>query len=259
LLFTNKYYQNIICDELNIYWLISTSTFRHSYFGEFYIEVDNKIRKVLNMSTVLQAKERKEFRKSEVKKLRMNGKIPAVIYGAKVENQPVSINSADLTKTLRLVGRNGIISLDVNGNQHDVILTDYQEDIMKKEIIHADFLAVDKSSKINVNIRLVLVGEAAGVKDGGVLQQPLYEISITAAATNIPQQVEVDISNLKVGETITIADIPSAGAFVINHDDEEVVASILPPKQEEEINSGEQQEAGPPDNEEGRETKPAGE
>jgi large subunit ribosomal protein L25 len=211
------------------------------------------------MSTVLQANERKEFRKSAVKQLRNNGSIPAVIYGAKVESKPVTVSSADLTKTIRSVGRNGIITLNVNGNQHDVILTDYQEDVMKKEIIHADFLAVDKSSKINVNVRLVLVGDAAGVKDGGVLQQPLHEISITAKAADIPGQVEIDISNLQVGETITIADIPSAGAFTINHDDEEVVASILPPKQEEEINSGEQQENGPPDHEEGRETQTSGE
>jgi large subunit ribosomal protein L25 len=219
----------------------------------------NKNRKVKNMSTVLQANERKEFRKSEVKQLRNNGNIPAVIYGAKVESKPVTVNSADLTKTIRAVGRNGIITLDVNGNKQEVILTDFQSNFMKNEITHVDFLAVDKSSKINVNVKLSLVGEAAGVKDGGVLQQPLHEISITAKAANIPQQVEIDVTNLQVGETITIADIPSAGAFSINHDDAEVVASILPPKQEEEINSGEQQEDGPPDQEEGRETEPSGE
>jgi large subunit ribosomal protein L25 len=211
------------------------------------------------MSTVLQAEERKELRKSELKKIRKNGRIPAVIYGAKVESKPVSVDSTDLTKTIRSVGRNGVISLDVGGKKHDVVLTNYQEDVMKKEIIHVDFLAVDKSSKINVEVRLVLVGDAAGVKDGGVLQQPLHEISVTATPVNIPQQVEVDVSNLQVGETITIADIPTAGAFTINHNDDEVVASILPPKAEEEINAGEQQEEGHPDNEEGRETEPIGE
>jgi large subunit ribosomal protein L25 len=211
------------------------------------------------MSTVLQAEERKELRKSELKKIRKNGRIPAVIYGAKVESKPVSVDSTDLTKTIRSVGRNGVISLDVGGQKHDVVLTNYQEDAMKKEIIHVDFLAVDKSSKINVEVRLVLVGDAAGVKDGGILQQPLHEISVTATPVNIPQQVEVDVSNLQVGETITIADIPTAGAFTINHNDDEVVASILPPKAEEEINAGEQQEEGHPDNEEGRETEPIGE
>jgi len=206
------------------------------------------------MSTVLHAKERKELRHSALRKIRENGNIPAIIYGAKVESKPVFVSSADLTKTIRTVGRNGVISLDVDGSKHDVVLTDYQEDFIKNEIIHVDFLAVDKSSKINVEVRLVLVGDAAGVKDGGVLQQPVHQISITSTPDNIPPQIEVDITNLQVGETVLVGDIPSAGAFTINHEDEEVVASILPPKQEEEINAGEQQEEGHPDNEEGRET-----
>jgi large subunit ribosomal protein L25 len=208
------------------------------------------------MSTVLQAKERKEFRHSALKKIRTSGNIPAIIYGNKMDNKPVFVSSADLTKTIRQVGRNGVISLDVEGSKQDVILTEYQEDSFKKEILHVDFLAVDKSSKINVDVRLVLVGEAAGVKDGGVLQQPIHQISITSTPDNIPQQIEVDVANLQVGETVTMGDIPSAGAFTINHEDDEVVASILPPKQEEEINAGEQQAPGHPDNEEGRETTP---
>jgi large subunit ribosomal protein L25 len=211
------------------------------------------------MSTVLQAKERTELRHSALKQLRNNGNIPAVVYGAKVESKPVFVSSADLTKTIRTVGRNGIISLDIDGNKHDVILSDYQEDSFKKEILHVDFLAVDKSSKINVQVRLALVGEAIGVKDGGVLQQSVHELSITSTPDNIPQVIEVDISNLQVGETVLVGDIPEVGGFTINHEDEEVVASILPPRQEEEINSGEQQQAGHPDNEEGRETTPVGE
>ncbi|WHY86398.1 50S ribosomal protein L25/general stress protein Ctc [Neobacillus novalis] len=210
------------------------------------------------MSTVLQAKERKELRHSALKKIRDNGGIPAVIYGATVDSKPVFVSSIDLTKTIRAVGRNGVISLDVDGSKQDVVLTDFQEDFIKKEIIHVDFLAVNKSSKINVNVRLDLVGEAAGVKDGGVLQQPVHELSITSTPDNIPQQIEADISNLQVGETLTIADILYQGSFTINHEAEEVVASILPPRQEEEINSGEQQEEGHPDNEEGRETTPVG-
>ncbi|WP_462409998.1 50S ribosomal protein L25/general stress protein Ctc [Neobacillus sp. Marseille-QA0830] len=210
------------------------------------------------MSTVLQAKERKELRRSDLKKHRVNGDIPAVVYGRKVASQPVFVSSADLTKTIRAVGRNGIISLDIDGRKQDVILSDYQEDNIKREILHVDFLAVDKSSKITVDARLALTGDAAGVKDGGVLQQPLYQLSITATADQIPQQIEMDISNLQVGETLTIADIPYQGDFTINHEADEVIASILPPKQEEEINAGEQQEGGHPDNEEGRETEPVG-
>lgn len=211
------------------------------------------------MSTVLQAKERKDLRTSELRRIRETGNIPAVVYGRKVESKPVFVSSADLTKTIRNVGRNGVISLDIDGSTHDVVLSDYQEDFIKKEIIHVDFLAVDKSSKINVTVRLVLTGEAAGVKDGGVLQQPVHELSITSTPSEIPQQIEVDVTNLQVGETLKVSDILYQGSFTINHEEEEVIVSILPPKQEEEINAGEQQEGGHPENEEGRETEPEGE
>jgi large subunit ribosomal protein L25 len=209
------------------------------------------------MSAVLQATERKDIRRSELKRMRNNGNIPAVIYGSKVESKSLFVSSADLTKTIRAVGRNGVISLDMGGSKQDVILSAYQEEPLKKEIIHVDFLAVDKTSKITVDVRLALVGEAIGVKDGGVMQQPLHQLSVTTTADNIPQQIEVDVANLQVGDTLYVRDIPTMG-MTINHEESEVVASILPPKVEEEINAGEQQEGGHPDNEEGRETEPEG-
>ncbi|MBL4954207.1 50S ribosomal protein L25/general stress protein Ctc [Neobacillus sp. OS1-32] len=210
------------------------------------------------MSTVLQAQERKDMRRSALKKIRDNGNIPAVIYGARVENKPVFVSSADLTKTIRQSGRNGIISLDVDGHKVDVILSDYQADSINGQIIHIDFLAVDKKSNITVDVRLVLTGEAAGVKDGGVLQQVLHELPITTTPDQIPPQIEVDVTNLQVGETTTVGDILHQGDFTINLEDDTVIASILPPKQEEEINAGEQQEGGHPVHEEGRETEPLG-
>ncbi|EIJ80086.1 50S ribosomal protein L25/general stress protein Ctc [Bacillus methanolicus PB1] len=206
------------------------------------------------MSVVLQAKERTEFRKSNLKKLREQGNIPAVIYGIGIDSKPIYVNAGELIKTIREVGRNGIISLNINGGQHKVMLGEYQEDPLKKELIHADFRAVDMSSEIDADVRIDLVGEAAGVKDGGVLQQPLHSLSITAKPGDIPNSVEVDVTNLQVGETLTIADIKMDKPYRINHDEEEVICSILPPKQEEEISSGEKQDGGIPENEEGRET-----
>lgn len=207
------------------------------------------------MSSVLQATERSEFRNSALTKLRNEGNIPAVVYGSNVGSKAVYLSGADFTKTIREVGRNGVLSLNVDGDMINVMLTDYQADPIKREIIHADFLAVDMSKEIDANVRIALIGDATGVKDGGVLQQPLFEVSITATPADIPASIEVDITNLGVAETITIGDIKMNHRFQINHEDDETIVSILPPRQEEEINTGEQQEAGTPDNVEGRETK----
>ena len=154
------------------------------------------------MKTVLLAKERKELRHSELKEIRDNGNIPAIIYGADMESKSVFVSSIDFTKTIRTVGRNGVISLDVDGSKFEVVLTEYQEDAIKKEIKHVDFLVVNKSSKITVTVKLALIGDAAGVKDGGVMQQTFHELAITSTPGNIPQQIEVDVTNLQVGENI---------------------------------------------------------
>lgn len=207
------------------------------------------------MSTALQAIERTEFRNSALTKIRSEGNIPAVVYGNKLESKPIYINGADFIKTMREVGRNGVFPLDLNGKKLNVILTDYQADPIKNDIVHADLLAVDMSKEINANVRIALVGEAEGVKDGGVLQQSLHEASVTATPANIPQAIEVDVTSLQVGETITIGDIKNANGYEINDDPEQTIVSILPPKVEEEIDTGEEQDKGIPENEEGRETE----
>jgi large subunit ribosomal protein L25 len=206
------------------------------------------------MSEVLAAKERTDFRKSNLRMLREQGSIPAVVYGVNMESKSVEIVGKELIKTIRDNGRNGIISLDVAGNSCDVILTDYQTDPINKEILHADFLAVDMNTEVQVQVRVQLDGEAAGVKDGGVLQQPLHEVSISATPDHIPQAIHVDVASLQVGEHYTIADISMDHSFSINHDVDEVIVSILPPKVEKEISTGEQQDGGIPDHLEGRET-----
>lgn len=208
------------------------------------------------MSTVLHAKERTDKRRGTLTKIRKEGNVPAVVYGAKKENTLIFLSETDLMKTIKDVGRNGVISLDVNGNKQNVVLTDYQIDPLKNGFVHVDFLAVDMTKEITADVRLALVGDAAGVKDGGVMQQSLFELSVTAKPADIPPTIEVDVTNLQVNETINVGDIRVP--FTINHADDEVVASILPPRQEAEISSGEKQEEGIPENEEGRETKASG-
>lgn len=208
------------------------------------------------MSSVLAAKERSNTnkRRSFLTELRGNGEFPAVIYGNKNDSTAISVNSADFLKTIKKVGRNGIISLDVNGKAYNVMLTDYQKDPLKNEIFHADFLIVDLSAELNAQVRINLIGDSAGVKDGGVMQQSLHELSVTAKPQEIPEAIDVDVTELQVGQVITIGEIKKNYKISINHEDEEVIASVLAPRQEEEINTGEQQDGGVPENEEGRET-----
>ena len=106
------------------------------------------------MSTVLQAKERKEGRRSDLTNLRNEGNVPAVVYGAKLGSKSIYLNEMDLLKTIKDVGRNGVIALDVDGNKQNVILTDFQKDPLKNGFVHVDFLAVDMSKELTTDVEL---------------------------------------------------------------------------------------------------------
>lgn len=203
--------------------------------------------------TTINATTRTKFTNSAKRKIREAGQIPAVIYGKASESKAVAIDSIELIKTLRDEGKNSIINLSVEGTSHDVMLYDMQTDSLKNEIVHADFHIVDMQSAVEVEVPIQLIGDSRGVKDGGVLQQPLYLVTISAKPGKFPQSIEVDIENLEVNETILIKDLPKNNDYTFIQDEEQVVASILPPLQEQEIDSGEEQEAGTPVNEEGRE------
>ncbi|RID84485.1 50S ribosomal protein L25/general stress protein Ctc [Peribacillus asahii] len=206
------------------------------------------------MSHVLVAKERTDFKQSTLRELRENGEIPAVVYGSENGSQAISVNYADLKKTLKEIGRNGIISLQCQGEEYQVMLSEYQSDPLKHEMYHADFLIVDMSEEVQANVRVNLVGQSIGVKDGGVLQQSLHEVTVTATPGNIPESIDVDVTELEVNETLYISDLNMKQGVTLNHSGDEVVASVLAPRQEREISTGEQQESGIPTNEEGRET-----
>lgn len=188
------------------------------------------------MSVSLQAKKRDNLSRGFTKQLRKEGKIPAVVYGKNQSPVTVSVDQVELLKTVRDEGRNAIISLNIEGGDTvDVMLHDYQADPVKDQIIHADFYAVDLSEEIDVHVPIRLEGEAIGVKEGGVLQQPLYEIEIRVKPREIPDDIVVDVTDLKIGDSISVADLPSSEQYEYLDDPETVIVSIVPPDTADDI------------------------
>ncbi|MBM7704913.1 50S ribosomal protein L25/general stress protein Ctc [Metabacillus iocasae] len=199
------------------------------------------------MSTLLQANERNEFKNSARRKIREEGNFPAVVYGNKVDSKSIYLNSAEFIKTIRESGRNGVLTLQVNSEKYSVMLHDIQTDPLKNEIVHADFQVIDMSKDIEATVNVVLVGEAAGTKEGGVLQQSLHEVTVKGLPKDIPSEIQIDVTNLGVNDTITLEEATVAKNIEITHNLTDTVASILPPRQEEDINSGEQQDSADED------------
>jgi large subunit ribosomal protein L25 len=198
---------------------------------------------VNKMSISIQANKRTDFKNSTNRKIRDEGNFPAVVYGNKTESTPIYLNSADFIKTIREAGRNGVLTLQVEKQKYSVMLHDIQTDPLKNEIVHADFQVVDMKKEIDTEVSLSLVGEAKGTKEGGVLQQSLYEISLKGLPQDIPSSIDVDVSDLGINDTITVGDIKVDKKLEITHNAEDTVASVLPPQQEEEPDSGEVQDA----------------
>lgn len=188
------------------------------------------------MAIKLKAAKREDLKTSATKQLRNEGQVPAVLYGKDKETSPISVNSIDLVKTVRDEGRYAIITLDVESDKPvDVMLHDYQMDVLKNELIHADFYIVDMSEEMDVEISIHLEGDAAGAKEGGILQQPLFELVVRAKPNNIPDAIEVNVSELNIGDMITVADLPKSDKYEILEEEDTTIATVLPPLDEEEL------------------------
>ncbi|WP_354680359.1 50S ribosomal protein L25/general stress protein Ctc [Macrococcoides caseolyticum] len=172
--------------------------------------------------------------KGELNNIRNEGKIPAVVYGYGASNTSVKVDEPEFVKVIREVGRNGVIELGVGSKAIKVMVSDYQIDPLKNKVTHIDFLAVNMKSELTVDVVVNLTGEAQGVKEGGVVQQPLFQLSVTATPDEIPETIEVDVTELNIGDSIMVGDLKADKAYTINNEDDEAIVSVVPPTVESE-------------------------
>ncbi|MBY6271167.1 50S ribosomal protein L25/general stress protein Ctc [Caldibacillus debilis] len=183
------------------------------------------------METVLTAKRRTDLRKSATNRLRREGYIPGVLYGKEAGNIPIYVSKGEFLKTVSKEGRNRLLNLEVDGKKWNVLIQETQEHPLKKELIHVDFFAVDLSAEIRTEVPVVLTGEPVGTKQGGILQQVLFEMEITTKANEIPNAIEVDVSHLDIDDTVVVGDVLDRyKKYKIHHEPDEVIATLLPPE-----------------------------
>lgn len=188
------------------------------------------------MGVSLQAKLREDLSRGATNELRNSGYIPAIVYGKDKEAKTVSVDNIELLKTVRDEGRNAIISLEIEKSEPvDVMLHEYQTDPVKGDVIHVDFYVVDMTEEMDVEVAVRLEGNPTGVGEGGVLQQPLYELQVRAKPRNIPEEIVIDVSELAIGESLSVADIKATGDYELIDDPETTVAVVLAPDSEEEV------------------------
>ncbi|MFD1780780.1 50S ribosomal protein L25 [Fredinandcohnia salidurans] len=177
--------------------------------------------------SMLVAEKRKETKKTVLKRLRSEGKIPAVVYGRAIHTESILINNTDLRNVIKTVGRNGIFSLNLDGTSKNVILRDYQSNPVTKEIIHVDLLQVNQNTEIDTRVSVILKGTSNGEKVGGVARQFVHELEITAKVNDLPDFIEIDITEFEIGHSVRVADIKKEYSnCTIKHEDDETIVSI---------------------------------
>lgn len=179
------------------------------------------------MTIKLKAQKRDVFGK-QLKKIREAGQVPVVVYGAKQEATPLLVDTKEFVKVLSEAGESSIVSLDMGGSGHDVLIHEVQYHPIKGQPIHVDLYVVQQDKKIEVDVPLVFEGVAPAVKElGGNLVKVMHELPIEALPKDLPHDIKIDVSGLATLDSqILVKDIKLPAGVVALAEPEEVVVSI---------------------------------
>jgi len=186
----------------------------------------------------LKVKLRDRTGKEYVKKLRKNGVLPAVLYGPHLKKSlPLQIDIKELHSFLSQSDKAKIITLEITDQktdkQHNVIIKDSQWDLIKGDLQHLDFYAVTRGETVTTTVPISFVGKSQGEKIGGIVEHLVRELEIECLPKGLPSVIEVDITPLELGDSLSVRDIKvPSGIKVLTHP-QELVVSVVPPAKEE--------------------------
>jgi large subunit ribosomal protein L25 len=185
-------------------------------------------------TNVLDAQPRSAGNKNEARRVRKGGKIPAVVYGAGKDAVPVSVDPRQVSRILHSTsGHNTIFDLAVDGERSKAMIVDWQYEPIKGALLHIDLKRIAMDQKLTVMVPIVLKGEAVGVKQqGGILEQVLREVEIECLPSDIPSQIEADVSELVFGKVLRVSELPHGEKLRFLTDPNQPVAHVTSVKEE---------------------------
>jgi large subunit ribosomal protein L25 len=186
-------------------------------------------------TATLNATARTDVGKGAARKLRASLRIPGVVYGHHREATPLAIDARELEKLLGSIATGTtVVELNLGGRMSKTLIREIQRHPFKRQVLHIDFQELVAGEKITVNVPIHLVGTAAGVKDGGTVEEVMREVSVEVDPANIPSHFEIDISALGINDSVHVSDIKVPAGVEILEDLEATVAVVAPPRVEEE-------------------------
>lgn len=185
-------------------------------------------------TNVLEAHPRPSGNKNEARRVRRDGKIPGVVYGAGKDSLAVTVDPRQVLRILHSeTGHNTIFDLTLDGDHTKAMIVDWQFEPIKGKLLHIDLKRIAMDRTLKVNVPIVLKGEAEGVKtQGGILEQMFREVELECLPGNIPSGIELDVTSLTFGKVLRVSDLPASDKWKFLSDPNQPVAHITSVKEE---------------------------
>jgi large subunit ribosomal protein L25 len=181
--------------------------------------------------TILSAELRTERGSGPAGRLRRDGRIPAVVYGLDADNVAVSVPVRDLNHILASeTGANTMITLDVGGEHVLTLARQIHRNPVRGDLEHVDFIRIRRDTAVAAEVPLALEGDSPGVRDGGMLEQQLFTLTVEAKPADIPTGITLDVSGLEMGDQLHVRDVPLPSGVTTPQDPDEVVVVVAVPR-----------------------------
>ena len=184
---------------------------------------------------LLEAQPRTPGTKNDARRVRKQGKVPGVVYGAGKQTVVVSVDPRQVSRILHSeTGHNTVFDLAVDGERTKAMIVDWQYEPIKGSLLHIDLKRIAMDQKLRVNVPIELVGEPAGVKQqGGILEQIVREVEVECLPADIPNQIELNVAELVFGMVLRVSDLPKHDKIKYITDPDQPVAHVITIKEEE--------------------------
>src|SRR5579862_6914225 len=185
-------------------------------------------------TNVLEAQPRQAGTKNDAKRVRRDGKIPAVVYGAGKDSLSINVDPRVVTRILNSeTGHNTIFDLTMDGEKTKAMIVDWQYEPIKGRLLHIDLKRIAMDKVLTVSVPIVLKGEAAGVKqEGGIMEQILREVETECLPADIPSHIDTDVAHLTFGMVLRVSDLPKSDKVKLLTDANQPVAHVTSVKEE---------------------------
>ncbi len=197
----------------------------------------------------LTAQHRDAVGKGAARSIRREGRIPGILYGSGIDNIKLSVDTSELERMFNSPQYSrGLINLQIKGDKpynKTVMVKELQTDPIKDHFLHLDLIEIRMDQKISTMVYINTVGDPKGVDDGGILQIIRRELEVYCLPANIPEQIDIDVSNMEIGDSIHVSEIQVEGDVEIPYEVDFTVVTLVSPKMEAEEEPGEEEEGEP--------------